>query len=93
MTNVIVYDLGAQLGVTYYPPEALIAQLVVGGITLTAALTAIAAQNIPGATNLIFTTADQLPTLGQAKNTQIATIRAACAAEITGGYTSSAPGR
>jgi hypothetical protein len=93
--NVIVYDLPGAPANEYHVPDPWVAQYTLGPqrLDLAAALTAIAAQALPAAaSNLAFTTEDQLPTLWQAQNRKAAGLAAACGAEIAAGYSSSALG-
>ena len=92
--NVIVYDLPGEPGLEYHVPDPCVLQLTVGrSLSLGDALAAIARDALPtAATNLVFTTSAELPTLGQARNRKAALLRAACQAQICAGFTSAALG-
>ncbi|HKX10012.1 MAG TPA: hypothetical protein VJN67_17565 [Stellaceae bacterium] len=92
--NVIVYDLPGDPGLEYHVPDPWVLQLTLGQrMDRESALVEIARTALPpAASNLVFTTEAELPTLGQCRNRKAAALRAACQQEIRDGYTSAALG-
>ena len=92
--NVIVYDLPGDPGLEYHVPDPWVLQLTLGQrMSRDDALAQIGREALPAAaTNLVFTTEAELPTLGQCRNRKAASLRAACQQEICNGYVSKALG-
>ena len=92
--NVIVYDLPGDPGLEYHVPDPWVLQLTLGQRMAPAdALAQIARKALPtAASNLVFTTEAELPTLAQCRNRKAALLRAACQQEIRSGYGSAALG-
>jgi len=92
--NVIVYDLPGDPGLEYHVPDPWVLQLTLGqGMDRESALARIAREALPSAAgNLVFTTAEELPTLGQCRNRKAAALRAACQQAIRDGFSSTALG-
>jgi hypothetical protein len=92
--NVIVYDLPGDLGLEYHVPDPWVLQLTLGRrMDRESALARIAREALPAeAGNLVFTTEEELPTLGQCRNWKAAALRAACQRQIRDGYNSAALG-
>lgn len=92
--NVIVYDLPGDPGLEYHVPDPWVLQLTLGQrMDRERALAEIARTALPSAaSNLVFTTEAELPTLGQCQNRKAAALRATCQQEIRDGYISTALG-
>ena len=92
--NVIVYDLPGDPGLEYHVPDPWVLQLTLGQrLDRERALAEIARTALPAAaSNLVFTSETDLPTLGQCRNRKAAALRAACQQQIRDGYTSAALG-
>lgn len=92
--NVIVYDLPGDPGLEYHVPDPWVLQLTLGQrMERESALAEIARAALPAAaSNLVFTTEAELPTLDQCRNRKAASLRAACQQEIRDGYASAALG-
>lgn len=92
--NVIVYDLPGDPGLEYHVPDPWVLQLTVGQrMDRESALARIAREALPAAaSNPVFTTEAELPTLGQCRNRKAAALRAACQQAIHAGFASASLG-